>query len=234
MYNILVIDHNFEIKSQIEAAWKSRGFLLQWVERYETACELIQLAMREYCLVTVTTDYLKERTLPAIQAIRQNTDLPIIVLTSNYRPEEQMQTLELGADCYLPIPKTFEEGVITGYSLIRRYQMMQKQIDTRPILDFSCGLSIHLKQRRAMFKGQNMNLARREFDLLCCFTRNHDIVLEHSIIYENVWRDNFDGDTAQKQLWNSIGKLRRAFSDIDNTANYIKTEKHIGYRFSFF
>lgn len=233
MENIIwVLDQNHQVRPHIEFEWEKRGFVLRWFETVKQICLLLKTNRNLPSLIVIVADFVKELLLPAIHAVRELVDIPILVFSTIDQPVARIQTLDFGADVYCVIPETLAEGVATGYALIRRYQMMHHQYGNQSVLNLPCDLVILFKQRRAIFKGKDMMLARREFDLLCRLVRNIDIVLEHAAIYENVWKEEFKGDSEQKQLWTSVSTLRKAFLQIDKKANYIISEKNIGYRFS--
>ncbi len=88
---------------------------------------------------------------------------------------------------------------------------------------------ISADERRVLYQGREIRLTRKEFDLLWYLAINQNITLNHEQIYEEVWGDEYCGD-SNKLIWSMVSRLREKLGDDGKPFAYIRSERNVGYR----
>ncbi len=134
-----------------------------------------------------------------LKAIREYSDVPIIMLTARESEEEQLKGLENGADNY--ITKPFLLRVLKAHMDIL---LKRNNKDLTDEILFG-SLKIEPAFQRVSFQGEPLSLTPKEYRLLLYFIQNKDVVLTRETILNAVWGFDYDGDirtvdTLVKQL----------------------------------
>jgi two-component system copper resistance phosphate regulon response regulator CusR len=166
--------------------------------------------------------------LPAIDgwqvlsAMRQaGANQPVLFLTARDRVEDRVKGLELGADDYLVKPFAFSELLARVRALLRR-SSNSPESTVLSVAD----LELDVLRRRAMRRGQRIDLTAREFALLELLMRRKGEVLPRALIASQVWDMNFDSDTNVIDV--AIRRLRRKVDD-NFRPRLIRTVRGMGY-----
>ncbi|MDH0863850.1 heavy metal response regulator transcription factor [Mitsuaria sp. GD03876] len=142
--------------------------------------------------------------LAMLGAIRQGSDVPVLMLTARSRVEDRVQGLRLGADDYLTKPYAFSELVARVEVLLRR------RAGGRPAGEGAmyrvADLEVDPIRRKVTRAGQRIDLTVKEFGLLTLLIRRRGEVLSRTEIAEQVWDMNFDSDTNVVEV--AIRRLR--------------------------
>ncbi len=170
------------------------------------------------------------RLIPMIKLVRHISDLPLLILSSEYRSREKNESLALGADRYLPIPATIDEGIVTGLAMIRMSERHMGMHPENTIIAPPHDFYINEQERRVVFRGREIRLTRKEFDLLWYFAVNRNIMLSHERIYEEVWGDEHREDSS-KTIRSTVSRLREKLGAGSESPVYIRSERYVGYRF---
>ena len=119
------------------------------------------------------------------QALRARRDLtPILMLTARDDVQDRVTGLEMGADDYLPKPFAFSELLARVQALLRR-----DRINRNPVIRVA-DLEIDTGQQRVTRAGQEIELTRREYDLLEALASHEGYVFTRQAIQERVWLDD--------------------------------------------
>jgi len=159
--------------------------------------------------------------------IRQESDVPIIMLTARQDEVDRIAGLELGADDYISKPFSLGEFLARVRAIMRRSER-QPRAGAREVLEAGC-LRLDTSSRRAWRDGQEITLPQKEFDLLTCLVRNHGIALSRDLLLERVWSLDFIGDSRTVDV--HIRWLREKIESDPAHPRYIQTVRGIGYRF---
>ncbi len=231
---ILVIDDNPEILTKTCNAWARRGYVQRCAKTSEEAAgELLaaQKAGRDMRLIALVADHLDMRLIPAVKLMRRMSALPLLILTSEYHAQIRNEAFILGADRYLTIPSTIDEGIISGLALIRISERFTGVCQDSTAILLPHDFYISMEQRRVFLKNREIRLTRKEFDLLWYFAINRNITLSYEKIYERVWGDEYNENT-NRMIWSMVNRLRQKFSAVAGIPNFIQSERYTGYRFS--
>jgi two-component system, OmpR family, copper resistance phosphate regulon response regulator CusR len=151
---------------------------------------------------------------------RAGKKTPILFLTARDTIQDRVKGLESGADDYLVKPFAFSELLARIHSILRRGPARQ------PELFQIADLQIDFPRHRVTRDGQRVDLTVKEFLLLSLLARRHGEVLSRTLIAEQVWDMNFDGDTNIVDV--AIRRLRRKVDD-PYPKKLIHTARALGY-----
>ena len=158
--------------------------------------------------------------------LRRRSDTPIIMLTARGTETDRIVGLELGADDYVVKPFSSPEVIARIRAVLRR----ARRDDDDPTRLMLGDLAIDADARRAHRGDKELDLSRKEFDLLVVLADAAGRVLTRDQLMERVWDENWFGPT--KTLDVHIGTLRRKLGDDPAKPRYIHTVRGVGFRFA--
>ncbi len=159
--------------------------------------------------------------------LRQESDIPVIMLTARQDEVDRIAGLELGADDYLTKPFSLGEFLARLRAILRRSEAHPRTIG-REVLSAGT-IKVDISSRRAWRDNNELSLAQKEFDLLTCLIRNRGIALTRDLLLERVWGAEFAGDSRTVDV--HIRWLREKIERDPARPRYIQTVRGVGYRF---
>jgi two-component system KDP operon response regulator KdpE len=157
------------------------------------------------------------------QRLRENSSVPIIMLTAKGEEFDKLRGFQLGVDDYVTKPFSFAELVArVGAVLSRAATEISSQVT-------SGDLTIDFDQHRVMVSGQVIDLTPTEYRLLETLARNADHTLSTESLLTNVWGSQYAGET--KHVKHYIWTLRKKIEADPGDPRHILTERGFGYRF---
>lgn len=142
--------------------------------------------------------------LAVIAAIRQSSDVPILMVSARSGVEDRIRGLQGGADDYLVKPYAFSELVARIQVLLRRRPASRQALEDAI---YRVGdLEVDPIRRRVVRAGRRVDLSIKEFGLLTLLTRRAGEVLSRTEIAEFVWDTNFESDANVVEV--AIRRLR--------------------------
>ena len=172
--------------------------------------------------------------------LRQETNVPILMLTARVEEVDKVVGLEVGADDYLTKPFSMRELMARVKALLRRVRLIREESDAaeddeprerephREKLIFD-DLVIDLGRREMICRGDLLHLKPKEFDLLVFLARNRGMVLSRDLILERVWGWDYDGGSRTVDV--HVRWLREKVETNPSSPERIITVRGIGYRF---
>ena len=157
--------------------------------------------------------------------IRQGSMIPIIMVTASGSVTDRVVGLELGADDYVIKPFAVSEVVARIRAVLRRGRADADDPAGGLVIQ---DLRIDRGARRAWLGAQELELARKEFDLLERLARDAGHVVKREDLMSDVWDVNWFGST--KTLDVHISWLRRKLGDDAAEPRYIRTVRGVGFR----
>jgi DNA-binding response OmpR family regulator len=157
---------------------------------------------------------------------RRRSDVPIIMLTARGTETDRIVGLELGADDYVVKP-------FSGPEVIARIRAVLRRTGGSPAVEGVTrveGLELDLASRRVTLDGSEIELSRKEFDLLAALMERAGRVVTRDMLMEEVWDENWFGST--RTLDTHIGWLRKKLGDDSNEPRFIHTVRGVGFRFA--
>ena len=160
--------------------------------------------------------------------LRRASRVPIIMLTARGEEADRVAGLELGADDYVVKPFSARELVARVRAVLRR---VAEAGERRPEGAVSIGdVRLDADRRSASFRGEELELSRKEFDLLRLLMDNAGSVVTRERLIDEVWDTNWFGST--KTLDVHISGLRKKLGDDSAAPRYIHTVRGVGFRFA--
>ena len=155
-----------------------------------------------------------------LRKIRQESNLPVIMLTARGEEQDELFGFELGVDEY--ISKPFSPKI-----LVARVEAIIKRVygDTKQAKDYD-GIVIDQEGRTVTVDGKPIDLSLREYELLKYLLDNENIALSRDKILNNVWNYDYYGDS--RTIDSHIKKIRHK---LGKKGKYIETIRGIGYKF---
>jgi two-component system, OmpR family, response regulator RegX3 len=153
--------------------------------------------------------------------------VPIIMLTARGEETDRIVGLELGADDYIVKPFSAREVVARIRAVLRRSDDRGERrgapIDVGP-------LQLDPAKRSATLDGAELDLTRKEFELLELLMSEAGSVITRERLIDEVWDVNWFGST--KTLDVHVSGLRRKLGDDSSAPRFIHTVRGVGFRFS--
>jgi len=163
------------------------------------------------------------------RALRQESTVPILMITARGQEMERVMGLELGADDYIVKPFSFRELLARVRAALRRRQLDR---GTEPAHNRLVAGDLVLDQtaRKASRGGRPVDLTQREFDLLRTLMEHSGEALQRQDLLDEVWGVEWIGDVRTLDV--HIRWLREKVEDDPSTPRYIQTVRGYGYRFA--
>jgi two-component system, OmpR family, response regulator RegX3 len=161
--------------------------------------------------------------------VRRRRDVPVIMLTARGTETDRIVGLEIGADDYVVKPFSSAEVVARIRAVLRRAGGRDAPAAPEGELRAE-DVCVDVGARRAWRGDEELELSRREFDLLVRLLRDAGRVVTREELMDDVWDKNWFGST--KTLDVHIGWLRRKLGDDPAEPRYIHTVRGVGFRFS--
>lgn len=155
--------------------------------------------------------------------IRKNSNVPIIMLTAKGETMDKVLGLDSGADDYVTKPFAIEEVLARMRVALKRVKNFSERANTTLQLK---NLTIDTARRIVKVESDEIELTKREYELLLYLVKNKNIVITRDQILNNVWGYDYIGETNVVDVY--IRYLRTKIDDKYNT-KYIHTIRGVGY-----
>jgi two-component system response regulator RegX3 len=165
--------------------------------------------------------------LDVCRELRSSSSVPIIILSARGEEADRVVGLELGADDYVVKPFSAREVIARIRAVLRRASAPTGASDG-PI---EVGdVRLDPAKRIASLDGEQLELARKEFDLLALLMQEAGTVVSRERLIDEVWDVNWFGST--KTLDVHVSGLRKKLDDDPGEPRYIHTVRGVGFRFA--
>ena len=158
--------------------------------------------------------------------VRMTSVIPILILSAKTDEFDKVMVLNLGADDYMTKPFRPKELVARVNALIRRSQVFNK--DNLEVIDVE-DIRIFIKEYKVEKNNVNMDLSKKEFELLLFLAKNPKQVFTREHLYEGVWGLDSYGDLDTVTV--TINRLRQKIEENPATPKHILTVWGVGYKF---
>ncbi len=163
------------------------------------------------------------------KAIREQSVVPILMLTALSEEVDRVLGLELGADDYLTKPFSTRELTARIKALLRRVEFDRSAQTARRRLQVG-SITLDLDRRQASKGGQPLSLRYKEFELLSLLMAHAGEAVTRAEIFDKVWGTDWLGDMRTLDV--HIRWLREKLEDDPSRPQRIQTIRGVGYRFS--
>ena len=217
---ILLVDDEPLIVKGLKFALESDGYETDSAGDGEQALEKIQNGNFDLILLDVMLP--KMSGIEVCQAVREKSDVPIIMLTAKGEDMDKILGLEYGADDYMTKPFNILEVKARIKTILRRAGAGKEA----PKMEITAGdITININTRSVISHGEPVNLTVKEFDLL-----NIGKIYSRDELLETIWGFDYIGDFRTVDV--HIRRLREKIEKDPANPKHIMTKWGVGYYFA--
>ena len=226
---ILLVEDERSIVEPLQAALEREGFR---TELAGTVAEALDAAGRvDPDLVLLDLMLPDGSGYDVCRELRSRSTVPIVMLTARGDESDRIVGLELGADDYVVKPFSAREVVARIRAVLRRAEAGPPRDDGGGGEALAIGdVRLDPARRTVTRDGRDVELARREFDLLHHLMANAGRVVTRDRLIEEVWDMNWFGST--KTLDVHVSAVRKKIGDDPSAPRYLHTVRGVGFRFA--
>ena len=228
MYNILVVDDDKEIVESIEIYLNNEGYKV--FKAYD-GLEALDILMREDIhLILMDIMMPKLDGIKATIKIRQNKNIPIILVSAKGEDTDKILGLNIGADDYITKPFNLLELIARVKSNLRRYMNLGNFSNESLQQDIlkSGGLELNTSTKEVKVDGLNVKVTPIEYRILELLLRNKGRVFSIDEIYEKVWKE--ESFNVENTVAVHIRRIREKIEINPKEPRYLKVVWGIGYK----
>ena len=217
---VLIVDDEVRMRKLIKDFLMQKGFSTIEAGDGEEAIEKFEENKNKIGIVLLDVMMPKLDGWSVLRQIRQESKVPIIMLTARGEEQDELFGFELGVDEY--ISKPFSPKI-----LVARVEAILKRVNQndKDVKDYG-GIEIDSDGRTVKVDGKQIELSLREYELLKYLVENSNIALSRDKILNNVWNYDYYGDS--RTIDSHIKKIRHK---LGKKGKYIQTMRGVGYKF---
>lgn len=223
---ILIIDDDKEIRNLVGIYLENEGMLTVKCEDAVGAIHYLQ--SNEVDLIILDIMLPKMDGIQACMKIREEKNMPIIMLSAKSEDLDKIQGLMSGADDYLSKPFNPLELIARVKSQLRRTNKYNTHSSNNKSMIEIGELRINVDTRQVYVQNQEVRLTPKGFDILELLARNKGMVLSVQKIYEAVWKEDFL--KSDNNVMVHITKIRDKIEQDPKHPIYVKTVWGVGYK----
>ena len=220
MFKILIVEDEKQMADFINLELKHEGYDVEICydgeQGYENAIKT------NYDIILLDIMLPKINGMEVCRKLRMKKDTPIIMLTAKGDITDKVNGLDIGADDYITKPFEIEELLARMRVILRRKSHKENESKIIQVAD----LKLDLEKKQVSRNGKNIELTKKEYELLEYLMKNNGIVISREKIIETVWNYDFIGDTKIVDVF-----IRYLRSKIDDgyDKKLINTVRGFGY-----
>jgi len=225
--HILVVDDDAQIARAIEKLLKLEGFD---VKTASNGLEALDIVATE-CIHLILLDIMMPKLdgLSTMLKIREQKNIPIIVLSAKSEDSDKILGLSMGADDYVTKPFNSQELIARVKSQLRRYLVLGDQGSVLKNSEISVGgLKMDLETMNFLVDGESVKLTAKEFRILELLMKNPGVVFSADKIYERVWNET--PYSVENTVMVHIRRIREKIEINPKEPKYLKVVWGIGYK----
>lgn len=220
-----MVEDEKELAEVTKDYFGSRGYLLKVINDGQEALKYLSVNLDSIKLLILDIMLPGVDGLTICEKVRQQSNIPIIILSARTGEEARITGIELGADDYLEKPYSVKELFVRVKSQLRRAYQLQLKLNKIT----AANIVLDLGGRQLYLDQQPVSLAVKEFELLKILLQNKGRVIKKEKLFNQVW--GIDSESDFSTLTVHINKLREKIEKNPKKPKLIKTVWGIGYRF---
>ena len=224
---ILVVEDEKHISDVLKINLEKNGFKVITAYDGEEAFRMAQENTYDMILLDVMLP--KMDGFEVCQAIREFSDMPIVMLTAKGDDMDKILGLEYGADDYITKPFNILEVKARIKAIMRRTQNSNPRERNTSVIEQG-DLKMECDSRRLYIKGKEINLTAKEFDLLELLVKNENKVYSREDLLNLVWGYEYPGDVRTVDV--HVRRLREKVESNPSEPKFIHTKWGVGYFYS--
>jgi DNA-binding response OmpR family regulator len=222
---VLVVEDEPRVSRYLRSSLQMSGYDVLVAADGVKALELVQENRPDLILLDLRLPRMNG--LEVLENVRQQFDMPVIVLTANDTEEDKVRALMLGADDYLTKPFGTRELQARIVAVMRRYHPTDTLVAPATVYE-NDALRIDYAARKVTVEQQAIHLTPTEYRLLVTMAENTNRVLTHDYLLAHVWGAEYADDVHILRA--TIWRLRQKVEKDPTSPTYILNEPGIGYR----
>ena len=224
---VLVVDDEKLIVKGIRFSLEQDGMEVDCAYDGEEALNMAKA--NEYDMILLDIMLPKMDGFEVCQAIREFSDMPIVMLTAKGDDMDKILGLDYGADDYITKPFNILEVKARIKAIMRRTAGPREKKEVSSIVEKG-DLRLDCDSRRLFISGREVNLTAKEFDLLELLAMNQDKVYSRENLLNIVWGYEYPGDARTVDV--HIRRLREKIESNPSEPRYVHTKWGVGYYFN--
>lgn len=227
MYSILVCDDDKEIVEAIDIYLTQEGYTVLKAYDGQEAIKVLKEEKVDLLVIDVMMPRLDG--IRATLKIREENNMPIIILSAKSEDADKILGLNVGADDYVTKPFNPLELVARVKSQLRRYTQLGSTVNTNGQAVYGTGgLLINDDLKEVTVDGEVVKLTPIEYNILLLLVKNQGKVFSIEQIYENIWNEEAIG--ADNTVAVHIRHIREKIEINPKEPRYLKVVWGVGYK----
>ena len=223
---ILLVDDEPTMLKGLKYSLEQDGYEILTAQDGEEALNVF--AENDVDLVLLDVMLPKMDGIQVCQRIREQSNVPIIMLTAKGEDMDKILGLEYGADDYMTKPFNVLEVKARIKSIFRRTSQPVRVEEKKVVRVHD--MEVNLINRSVTLGGKDIRLTAKEFDLLQLFIQNRGKVFSREAMLETVWKYDYMGDARTVDV--HIRRLREKIERVPSQPEFIFTKWGVGYYFT--
>jgi two-component system, OmpR family, KDP operon response regulator KdpE len=220
---ILVVDDETQISRVLKTTLNSQGYEVKTAPNGEAGFDAISDWLPDLLITDLSMPGMSG--IDLCRAVRERSNIPIIVLSVRGEEKTKIEALDAGADDYVTKPFSVNELLARVRANLRRVIPNDEEVSA-PIEEGVFYISAEARQVKV--SGKEVHLTPKEFDLLVFMARHPNKVLTHRVLLNAVWGSESVQQPEYLRVF--INQLRKKIEP-GETPKYIVTDPWVGYRF---
>ncbi len=227
MVRILVVDDEPDVVGIICLSFQYNRPEYVLVQAYDGADALVKLSHDKYDLLLLDVSMPGVDGFEVTRRVREESNVPIILLTARGMEQDKVKGLELGADDYITKPFSHKELIARVDAVLRRTSAQAAPASSTLIRHD--GLVIDLAQHRVTVDGELVDLTPTEYRLLYHLANNRGRVLPQETLLAKVWGADYRDELHYLKVY--VRRLREKLEKDPAQPRYLLTVRGVGYTF---
>ncbi|MBT2645108.1 response regulator transcription factor [Bacillus sp. ISL-41] len=224
-YNVLVVDDEKEIRDAIEIYLKNEG--IKVIKAADGIEAIEKLNEQPVHLILLDVMMPRQDGITTTFRIREDKNIPIIILSAKAEDTDKILGLQVGADDYVTKPFNPLELIARVKSQLRRYVTLGTYEGKAKVIDLN-GLTLDQSSKEVTAHGEPVKLTPIEYKILELLMTNAGRVFSINDIYERVWKE--PSYNAENTVAVHIRKIREKIEIDPKNPRYLKVVWGIGYK----
>lgn len=226
-YKILVVEDDRNLLDTLEYNLRREDYEVITAVDGEQALESARKENPDVIILDIMLPELSG--LEVCRILRKEMTVPILMLTARNEEVDKIIGLEIGADDYMTKPFSMRELLARIRAMLRRTEMtlLQQPAPEGKILKIN-ELEIDTDRHLVTFKGKELDMSPKEYDLLVFLATNKGIVFNREQLLEKVWGYDYAGDTRTVDV--HIRWLRQKIEANPSKPEKLITVRGAGYK----
>lgn len=218
----MIIEDEKALSESITTYLRSEEYICEVAADFNTA--LYKTETFDYDCIVLDITLPGGSGLDILKGLKENGKMDgVLIISAKNSIEDKVEGLKIGADDYLPKPFHLSELSARIAAIIRR-----RNFSGNNTIQFN-DIILDTQAKLSTINGQQLELTKKEYELLLYFISNKRKVISKNAIAEHLWGDETDGNIDF--IYTHIKNLRKKLNDAGN-ADYIKSVYGMGYKFT--